>query len=429
DALWQNTSRNALADQWKNIIVKELKVLKKRHSLLQLIKRIFLFILVLAIQYGFYLIITRLYKKLKNYIIRIKGQKLKPIKIKDYELLNVNKVARMLIFSANMGRYLLIAVQLIITIPILFSIFPQTENLALRIFSYLWNPVRSILLSIRHYIPNFFTIIVIIVSIRFLIRGIKYLTSEIETQRLKIDGFYPDWAQPTYHIIRFLLYAFMVAMIYPYLPGSDTRVFQGISVFVGLIVSLGSSTVISNIIAGMVITYMRPFKLGDRIKLNDVLGNVTEKTPFVTRLKTPKNEIVTIPNSFVMSSHTTNYTASARTYGLIIHTEVTIGYDAPWRQVNQLLIDAALDTPGIEKEPIPFVLETSLNDWYPVYQINAFIKEADQQAHIMTLLLQSIQDHFNKAGVEIMSPTYIATRDGNQSTIPKGAGFPENITK
>ncbi|MDE6716209.1 MAG: mechanosensitive ion channel family protein, partial [Muribaculaceae bacterium] len=241
----------------------------------------------------------------------------------------------------------------------------------------------------------------------------------IEDEKLKISGFYPDWAQPTFNIIRFLLYAFMIAMIYPYLPGSNSGVFQGISVFVGLIVSLGSSTVIGNIIAGLVITYMRPYKIGDRIKLNDTTGNVIEKTPFVTRLRTPKNEVVTIPNSFIMSSHTVNYSASARKFGLIIHTTVTIGYDAPWRQVHQLLINAARITPGVLDNPKPFVLETELQDYYPCYQINAYIKDADKLAQITSDLHQNIQDVFNEAGVEIMSPHYFAKRDGSASTIPE----------
>lgn len=325
----------------------------------------------------------------------------------------------MLIFFTNISRYVIILLQLLITVPILFTIFPQTEHLAITIFSYLWSPAKLILKGIVNYIPNLFTIFVIWFAIRYVIRGVKYLSDEIESGKLTITGFYPDWARSTYQIVRFLLYAFTIAMIYPYLPGAKNGVFQGISVFVGLIVSLGSTTVIGNIIAGLVITYMRPFKIGDRIKLNDTTGNVIEKTPFVTRLRTPKNELVTIPNSFIMSSHTTNYSASARNYGLIIHSEVTIGYDAPWRKVHQLLIDAALATPGIEPEPTPFVLETSLSDFYPVYQINACILDADQLARIYSDLHQNIQDKFNAAGVEIMSPHYFAHRNGNESTIPK----------
>lgn len=164
---------------------------------------------------------------------------------------------------------------------------------------------------------------------------------------------------------------------------------------------------------------MRPFKIGDQIKLNDTTGNVIEKTPLVTRIRTPKNEVVTIPNSFMMSSHTVNYSASAREYGLIIHSEVTIGYDAPWRLVHELLIDAALNTPGVVDSPRPFVLQTSLSDWYPVYQVNAYIKNAQDLQQIYSILHQNIQDRFNEAGVEIMSPHYMAMRDGNETTIPK----------
>ena len=219
--------------------------------------------------------------------------------------------------------------------------------------------------------------------------------------------------------MRFFLYAIMIAMIYPYLPGAKNGVFQGISVFLGLIISLGSSTVIGNVIAGLVITYMRSFKVGDQIKLNDTVGNVIEKTPLVIRVRTPKNEIVTIPNSFMMSTQTVNYTNSARNYGLIIHSEVTIGYDAPWRKVQELLINAALNTPGVQETPPPFVLQTSLSDFYPVYQVNAYIKEADKMPRIYSALHQNIQDRFNEAGIEILSPHYTSYRDGNESTIPK----------
>ena len=419
DGLWQNMSRKQLAEYYKTVITEKLHELKAENSLYQLGKRAFYFVLVLVIQYLLYRLTTYLYRRLKKRIIRLKDTRLKAFTIHDYELLDTEKQVKMLIFFANIGRYVIVLLQLLVTVPILFAIFPQTENLAITIFSYLWNPVKLILKNVIAYIPNLFTIFVIWFAIRYLVRGVKYLANEIESGKLTIAGFYPDWARSTYQIVRFLLYAFMIAMIYPYLPGSSSGIFQGISVFVGLIISLGSSTVIGNVIAGLVITYMRPFKIGDRIKLNDTTGNVIEKTPFVTRLKTPKNELVTIPNAFIMSSHTTNYSSSAREFGLIIHSEVTIGYDAPWRKVHQLLVDAALATPGVQAEPEPFVLETALNDWYPIYQINAYIRDADQLAKIYSDLHQSIQDKFNAAGVEIMSPQYIAHRDGNESTIPK----------
>lgn len=429
DALWQNVSRDKLAQTYRPIIEERILSLKKEHNILQITKRVALFILVLVIQYLFFKLTNYLFRKLRRQIIWVKQNKLKSITVRDYEFLNTHRQGRILIFLNNILRYIVLLIQLMFSVPMLFAIFPQTENLAMRLFTYIIEPIKMVIKSVVEYIPNLFIIIVIYYCIKYIIKGIQYIANEIESEKLKITGFYPDWAQPTFNIIRFLLYAFMIAMVYPYLPGSDSGVFQGISVFVGLIISLGSSTVIGNIIAGFVITYMRPFKLGDRIKLNETTGNVIEKTPFVTRIRTPKNEVVTIPNSFIMSSHTVNFSASARQFGLIIHTTVTIGYDIPWRQVHQLLINAARSTPGVQSHPKPFVLETELQDYYPCYQINAYIKDADQLAQIYSDLHQNIQDVFNEAGIEIMSPHYYAERDGSDITIPpeysKKAGSPD----
>ena len=419
DGLWEGCSRDQLAAAKRKVIVDKLKVMKDEHSLWQLGKRILYFILVIVGQFLLFKLTIWLFNKLKARIQRLKDTKLKPISIQDYELLDTQKQVNLLVFLASLLRYAVMLLQLILTVPLLFAIFPQTKDLAYKLFSYIWEPIKSIFLGIVEYIPNLFTIFVIWLAVKYLVRLVRYLASEIQSERLKIGGFYADWAMPTFHIVRFLLYAFMIAMIYPYLPGSKSGVFQGISVFVGLIVSLGSSTVIGNIIAGLVITYMRPFKLGDRIKLNDTTGNVIEKTPLVTRIRTPKNEVVTIPNSFIMSSHTVNFSQSARDYGLIIPSEVSIGYDIPWRKTHQLLIEAALNTPGVVDDPRPFVLETSLQDYYPVYQVNAYIKDANQLAQVYSDLHQNIQDRFNEEGIEIMSPHYIATRDGNETTIPK----------
>ena len=425
DGLWENCTRDQLAADKRLVIMEKLHQMKESHGLLQLGKRIVYFILVLVGQYLLFRVTNWLFRKLKLRIVRLRNTRLKPFSIQDYELLDTLKQVKLLVFLASLVRYVIMFLQLLLTVPLLFSIFPQTKDLAYQLFSYIWNPVKSIFIGVVDYIPNLFTIFIIYMAVKYLVRLFRYLADEVQSERLKLRGYYPDWAIPTYHIIRFLLYAFMLAMIYPYLPGSNSGVFQGISVFVGLIVSLGSSTVIGNIIAGLVITYMRPFKIGDRIKLNDTTGNVVEKTPLVTRIRTPKNEVVTIPNSFVMSSHTVNFSQSAREYGLIIHSEVSIGYDVPWRTVNKLLVEAALNTPGVVDDPRPFVLSTSLSDWYPVYQVNAYIKDADRLAEIYSDLHQNIQDRFNEAGVEIMSPHYMAVRDGNASTIPPKEGEEE----
>lgn len=288
DGLWENCTRDQLAADKRLVIMEKLHQMKESHGLLQLGKRIVYFILVLVGQYLLFRVTNWLFRKLKLRIVRLRNTRLKPFSIQDYELLDTLKQVKLLVFLASLVRYVIMFLQLLLTVPLLFSIFPQTKDLAYQLFSYIWNPVKSIFIGVVDYIPNLFTIFIIYMAVKYLVRLFRYLADEVQSERLKLRGFYPDWAIPTYHIIRFLLYAFMLAMIYPYLPGSNSGVFQGISVFVGLIVSLGSSTVIGNIIAGLVITYMRPFKIGDCIKLNDTTGNVVEKTPLVTRIRTPQ---------------------------------------------------------------------------------------------------------------------------------------------
>ncbi len=382
DGLWENTTRGKLAESRRVVIVEKLHQLQENYGFERLIKRVLLALLVIVIQIFLIWGTIWCYKRLKCKVMALSDSSFKPLSFRGYELIDKKKQARALIILMKLLCCVLVLIQFIISIPILFSIFPQTEDLAYTIFGYIWNPVKNILGSIIDYVPNLFTIMIIYLAIKYLVKLIGYFAREIGAERLKINGFYPDWAQPSFQIIRFLLYAFMIAMIYPYLPGAGGSVFQGVSVFVGLVISLGSTSVIGNIMAGLVITYMRPYKIGDRIKLNDTVGNVMEKTPFVTRIKTPKNEIVTIPNSFILSSHTVNYSASARDYGLIIHSEISFGFEEDLQKIHSLLIEAALMTPGALSDPKPFVHEISLHDFYPIYQINAYIKDADQQSQI-----------------------------------------------
>jgi small-conductance mechanosensitive channel len=262
------------------------------------------------------------------------------------------------------------------------------------------------------------TIAVIVLITYYFVRFLRFLAAEIETGKLNLPGFYPDWAQSTFNLVRILIYAFAFIVIFPYLPGSNSPVFQGVSVFLGLLISLGSSSAIGNIIAGLVITYMRAFNIGDRVKIGDTVGDVLEKTMLVTRLRTIKNEEVTIPNSAILNGSTINYSAGAKAAGLILNTTITIGYDVPWRTVHQLLIDAASKTEHIRQDPPPFVLQTSLDDFYVSYQINAFTQAPAGAAKIYSELHSHIQDGFNEAGVEILSPHYRAARDGNMTTIP-----------
>ena len=248
---------------------------------------------------------------------------------------------------------------------------------------------------------------------------VKLIFREIGRGAITIEGFYPDWAEPTYKIVLFLIIALTAVIILPSVPGYGSPAFQGISIFVGVLVSLSSTAAVSNVVAGLALTYTRGFEVGDRVQIGETVGDVLEKTLLVTRIRTIKNVDISIPNTLVLSNHMVNFSSSSKRQGLILHTSVTIGYDAPWRQVHQLLIDAALATENILKEPPPFVLQTSLDDSYVSYQINAYTNKASEMAVTYSRLHQSIQDTFNAAGVEIMSPQYSALRDGNDTTVPE----------
>jgi small-conductance mechanosensitive channel len=348
-----------------------------------------------------------------------KNKRIKGIKIRNYTLFDAKSQVNALINLNSIIKWFILLFIVYISIPLLFGVFPWTKNLGATLFGYVLTPLKRILFSIIDYLPNLITIAVIIFVFRYVLRGIKYLKSEIELERLKLPGFYPDWASPTYQIIRVLVVAFMIVVIFPYLPGSDSPIFKGVSVFLGFLFTFGSAGSLSNLISGIILTYMRLYKIGDRIKIGNTVGDVVEKNILVTRIKTIKNEIVSVPNSTVMSSHTVNYTVEAEKKGLIVHSTVTIGYDVPWNLVHQALIEAAQKTEYVLEEPKPFVLQTSLNDFYVSYEINAYTHQASKQALIYSELHQHIQDSCNAREIEIMSPHYTAARDGNTKAVPE----------
>ena len=418
DALWYGKSMPELADDLSVVIRNSIIAEKKENSILKLVLRIGLVILVIVFAWLIIWTIGKGYTRLLVFINKKKDKWLKNLTHKDYTFLTVEQEMQVILFLVKMFHWFVYVLLLYITLPILFSIFPFSRTWATALFNLVWSPLKGVLISIWEYLPKLFSILVIYFVMRYFIRFVKYLFSEIESEKLKISGFHADWAMPTYGIVRFLLYAFMFVLIFPYLPGSDSNIFKGVSVFIGVLFSLGSTSAISNMIAGLVITYMRPFKIGDRIKIGDVTGDVLEKTTLVTRIRTVKNEIITIPNSAVLSGNTINFSSEAIEKGLIIHTTVTIGYDVPWKEMHKALIDAALRTEMLLSEPKPFVLQTSLDDFYVSYQINAYTKEAKKQAFIYSNLHQNIQDVCNERGIEILSPHYRAARDGNMTTIP-----------
>ncbi|OXB10919.1 transmembrane ion channel [Flavobacterium plurextorum] len=419
DAKAENQTQEFIAKRNLSIIKKAIIYQNENYSMLP--KRLGYTALLILIIGSILYFVGKLFNRVKLYILKNSDKYFKGFNYNNIKILSPQKQQALVMQLYSFVKGIVLVLIVYLSLPLLFSIFPATEAYTTTLLRWILTPAKLAVMGFIDFLPSLVTIIVIVVIFRYAIKVIKFFFEEIKKENIKIDGFYNDWAMPTFNIVRFLLLAFMVVIIFPYLPGSESPIFKGVSVFVGVLFSLGSSNAIANMVAGLVITYMRPFKIGDFIKIGDVSGEVIEKTALVTRIRTPKFEDITIPNSTVLSSTSTNYSSNTKQVnnGLLIHTTVTIGYDVPWKDIHKALIDAALKTQMIEQTPPPFVLQTSLDDFYVSYQINVYTKEPTKQPLIYSSLHQNIQDSFNEAGIEIMSPHYSALRDGNTTTIPE----------
>jgi small-conductance mechanosensitive channel len=294
-----------------------------------------------------------------------------------------------------------------------------TVTLAARLILLLYNAVEYIWLGFVGYLPNLITIVFIIFFSKFVIRTIGQIFDGIKSRRIHLKNFYPEWAETSFGIIKMMIYVLTAVIVFPYLPGSSSPAFQGISIFVGVLVSLGSTTAVANVIAGTVLTYTRAFQVGDQVEVADTRGRVIERSTFVTRIQTLKNVIVSVPNSMVLNNNIINYSKNMGQTGLLVHSTITIGYDVPWQKVNELLIAAAGKTEGIGSHPEPFVLQTSLEDNYVSYEVNGWTRKPEELPRIYSALHANILDEFHGQNVEITSPAYRAMRDGNPITVPE----------
>ena len=360
----------------------------------------------------------RLFPALYALIRRSRGTRIHSLKVQSVVILSEERIAESLLHFVRVVRFVLTALLLYFYIPLIFSFFPWTRAYGRILFGYILSPIRAGWLSLVRYIPSLLVIAVTAFFAWIIIRFARFVFRELGRGAIKWPGFYPEWALPTYKIVQLLLIAFAVVIAFPYLPGSNSPAFRGVSIFLGLLVSLGSSSAVANVVAGIVLTYTRAFRIGDIVQISDSLGKVTEKNLLATQIRTIKNVVVTIPNSLVLGSQVINFSQSSQDKPLILHKTVSIGYDSPWREIHTLLIAAASRTSGVLADPAPYVLQTSLDDSYASYQINAYTREPERMARIYSELHQNIQDQFNEAGIEIMSPIYTALRDGNSSALP-----------
>ena len=343
----------------------------------------------------------------------------KKLKVERSKLMPVNLLKNIIKLTSNITRIGLFFFLFYLYITVILGFFPRTKLYKMKLTEQLQDAIIAAGKAVIDYIPHLIFVFVIAITTYYINQIIRHVFYEIQEGNIVLKGFYRDWAHPTDKIIRFFIFAIAFAAIFPHLPGANTGAFKGISVFLGVLVSLGSTAIIANIVAGILLIYTRAFKIGDIIKIADTIGRVHEATILVTRLKTVKNVVTSIPNSIVLGSHIINYSSASRDTGLIVHTSITIGYDVPWREVHKLMLEAAFVTENILKDPNPFILQTALGDYSVTYELNAYTDVPQSMPKLYSDLHQNIMDKFNESEIEIMSPGYIAIRDGNTTTTPK----------
>lgn len=341
-----------------------------------------------------------------------------PIRFRGLDLVSRDQVRAAVLLVARVTRGVLVLLLIYIYVPLVLSFFPATAPYGAKLLQSVLGPAGEVGRAILGYVPNLVYLLVIVVVARYALKLLRFFLNAVGKGELLIGGFDAEWADPTYKLLRVLVVIFTLMIAYPYLPGADSEFFNAFSLFLGALVTLGSTAAIGNIVAGIILTYTRAFRVGDRVRIDDAVGDVLVKSLFVTRLRTIKNEEVTIPNGVVLSRQVVNYSTAASRRELVLTTEVGIGYEVHWSKVEGLLKDAAARTPGILSEPAPFVWPKALGDFAVAYELHAYTDRARTMGGTYAALRRNTLDALHDAGVEIMTPDVNAIRDASRAALP-----------
>jgi small-conductance mechanosensitive channel len=356
--------------------------------------------------FGAILVLLRAAASLNQLLVRRLESRIHSIGIQSFELMRAERIVAGLRSLVTGARTAAIAVTLLLYFGYVLRQWPWTRGLSRGLFGFALAPVQVIAEGFVRHLPSLIFLAVLFFVIRLGLKVLRLFFDAVGRGAVTFGSFDPEWAQPTYKIVRLAVIAFGLVVAYPYVPGSESAAFKGVSLFLGLVFSLGSSAAISNIIAGYLMTYRRAFRVGDRVKVGNAIGEVLEVRLQVTHVRSVKNEEITIPNAQILANEVVNYSSLARTRGLILHSEVGIGYETPWRQVEAMLLESASRTAGLSREPPPFVLVKKLGDFAVIYELNAFSHDVTTMQFQYTGLHRQILDVFNEYGVQIMTPAY-----------------------
>ena len=352
------------------------------------------------------LLLVLIWRRLDALLSRRVRARIHTVGIQSFELMRAEQI-----WGALRNGFVVLRTVILLAIGLtyvgyLLSAFPGTRGLSHDMTALALAPLAVIGGGFLENVPSLVFLLVLFFVVRLVLRLTHLFFEAVARGRVKLRNFFPEWAEPTYKVVRIAIVGFALVVAYPYIPGSNTAAFQGVSLFIGIVFSLGSSSAIANIVAGYMMTYRRALKLGDRVKIGDAFGDVIETRLQVTHLRTVKNEEIIIPNSQILAGEVTNYSTLAATHGLILHTDVSINYDTPWRQVEAMLLAAADRTAGLSTDPKPFVLTTRLGEFAVTYELNVYCTNVRAMAALYSELRRNILDVFNEYGIQIMVPAY-----------------------
>jgi small-conductance mechanosensitive channel len=349
---------------------------------------------------------SRVVRRLRAVLERRYKARVRDVHIQSFQIVRAEQLWRFLAGALRLFWLVVVLAAAYVYLQYALRLFPWTRALGHQLSAILIDPLRTMANGAISQIPNLVFLVMLALVTRYVLKLVRLFFENVAAGSVTLSSFDADWAWPTYRLVRILVIAFAVVIGYPYIPGANSDAFKGVSLFIGVVFSLGSSSVIANMLAGYSMTYRRTFRLGDRVRIGEHVGDVDRMRLMVTHLRTPKNEEIVVPNSVILGAEVINYSTLAKERGLILHTTVGIGYETPWRQVEAMLLEAAARTPGLLRSPEPFVLQLKLGDFCVTYELNAYCDDPQAMWRLYTALHQNILDVFNEHGVQIMTPAY-----------------------
>jgi len=307
----------------------------------------------------------------------------------------------------GLGHAVVVLVIAYIWIEWVLAAFPLTQPVAERWHHWMVQQIGWVLRGIGEGLPGLLTVCIVLLVTRAVADLFSYFFDAVQAGRVQVPFLHPETTSATRRIVAALVWVLGLGIAYPYLPGAGTQAFQGLSVMVGLMVTLGATGIVTQAMSGLLLIYARALRRGDFVQVGAVEGVVTEVGPLANKVLNLRNEEITVPNAVLIASPIHNFSKLADTQGTLVSTPVTIGYDAPWRQVHELLIEAARATPHFRTEPAPRVFQRALSDFYVEYELIVSMDRPIERVAALSALHANIQDAFNRAGVQIMSPHYL----------------------